>query len=402
MKTLSVKQPWASLICAGIKDVENRSWKPAQVPGRILIHASSAKVPRNFLNKIPEEMVSEISNHVFFGNLAPLNELPTSAIVGYVTVTGFEEGYVDSAWSDGPGVIKWKLEDAWMFDEPILNVKGKLNLFDYDDIDEDNLPPAHKVDLKSVEVKDKDELVVPCYDLPFKEIGEGKYDSIQLFFTDDLMMKLSIVEKDGPRMKTFKTMMLTCGNKYQRYELTENTNVYAVPSPDDEAEPYRIMYHNGEECSWLTVDLEIGKKLGGDEYVTFCGGMVVKDPELEKIITNHSDMNIIQVRVDKTTFQDIVSGKQKSIEKEIKPNTKGLYCLLDENGEMLEKNGVVQIRKYDAIQFINKMGTYTCALVNADIEFLVNDDSEIIRHTNEIVEDYDAVNVVYYLGDEIK
>ena len=152
MKTLSIQQPWASLVCAGIKDVENRTWKPAQVPGRILIHASSKKVTKNFFASIPEYLVSFINNDIGFGNLPELDTLPTSAIIGYVTVTGFEEGEVDSIWSDGPGVIKWKLEDAWLFDEPILNVKGKLNLFDYDEIDENNLPPAHQVELTDVDI----------------------------------------------------------------------------------------------------------------------------------------------------------------------------------------------------------------------------------------------------------
>lgn len=65
-------------------------------------------------------------------------KLPSaSAESSFVTVTGFDDGEVDSVWADEPGVYKWKLEDAWMFDEPILNVKGKLNLFDYD-IDENN------------------------------------------------------------------------------------------------------------------------------------------------------------------------------------------------------------------------------------------------------------------------
>lgn len=35
MKVLSIQQPWAALICAGIKDVENRTWKAAKVPGAI-------------------------------------------------------------------------------------------------------------------------------------------------------------------------------------------------------------------------------------------------------------------------------------------------------------------------------------------------------------------------------
>lgn len=52
MKCLSVKQPWASLICGGIKDVENRSWRVNDEPGRILIHAGktmgAVAKPRGF------------------------------------------------------------------------------------------------------------------------------------------------------------------------------------------------------------------------------------------------------------------------------------------------------------------------------------------------------------------
>ncbi len=51
MKTLSVRQPYASLLCAGIKDIENRSWKPTKLPCRILIHASSAKIPKSWSKK---------------------------------------------------------------------------------------------------------------------------------------------------------------------------------------------------------------------------------------------------------------------------------------------------------------------------------------------------------------
>jgi len=40
MKCITIKQPWASLICEGIKNVENRTWK-TKVRGRVLIHASS-------------------------------------------------------------------------------------------------------------------------------------------------------------------------------------------------------------------------------------------------------------------------------------------------------------------------------------------------------------------------
>ena len=38
MKALSIMQPWAWLICAGHKDIENRSW-PTSFRGPVLIHA---------------------------------------------------------------------------------------------------------------------------------------------------------------------------------------------------------------------------------------------------------------------------------------------------------------------------------------------------------------------------
>ncbi|VTS02336.1 ASCH domain-containing protein [Tuwongella immobilis] len=41
--TLSVRQPWAGLILAGVKSIEIRSW-PTTKSGRIFIHASSIAV----------------------------------------------------------------------------------------------------------------------------------------------------------------------------------------------------------------------------------------------------------------------------------------------------------------------------------------------------------------------
>lgn len=40
MRSLTIKQPWASLIVEGIKDIENRTWK-THFRGRIYVHASA-------------------------------------------------------------------------------------------------------------------------------------------------------------------------------------------------------------------------------------------------------------------------------------------------------------------------------------------------------------------------
>ena len=146
MKCLSVQQPWASAICTGVKDVENRTWQKKNAPGRILIHASAKKVPKDFdaMNLDPE-MISTMANLRLFGIMPEYEDMPLSAIIGYVDVTGFDsDNNNDSPWA-GANCTHWHLENAYLFDEPIKDVKGKLGLFDYP-IDESNLPPAHKVE----------------------------------------------------------------------------------------------------------------------------------------------------------------------------------------------------------------------------------------------------------------
>jgi len=144
MKTLSVQQPWASAICSGVKDIENRTWQPKETPGRILIHASAKKVPKDFDAKnLWPEMISTMSNLRLFGILPEYEDMPLSAIIGYVDVVGFDTDN-DSPWA-GLECTHWQLANAHLFDEPIMDVKGKLGLFDYP-LDENNLPPAHKVE----------------------------------------------------------------------------------------------------------------------------------------------------------------------------------------------------------------------------------------------------------------
>ena len=267
MKVLSVKQPWASLICSGIKDVENRTWKPKEVPGRILIHAGSTKVSSNFFDNNREEYESYITNEIFYGNLPQLDTLPTGAIIGFVTVSGFEDDYTGSVWDGGSQNIKWKLEDAWLFDEPILNVKGKLNLFDYD-LDENNLPPAHQVELEYAEVLDNGEdVVIPAFKQVYDEINDGENAFFKLFLTDDLIDLFCDQKDDMLVMKPFKTVTLVCGDKFKKFELKEDSGVFCIPDPQDETKPYLIEYHDGQWGAWQVVEFSLGSKLDEGELV---------------------------------------------------------------------------------------------------------------------------------------
>lgn len=153
MKALNVQQPWASLICLGIKDIENRSWKPKETPGRYLIVASSKKVPKTFLDYLEsEDQYMEILTAQDMGIIPlDLSELPTSAIVGYAEIEGFHE-QTDSCWGyTGEGNINWKLCNAHLFKAPIPFTKGKLHLYDIPEISEENLPDTLDIPMMRLE-----------------------------------------------------------------------------------------------------------------------------------------------------------------------------------------------------------------------------------------------------------
>ena len=84
MKALLVPQPWAGLICMGIKDVDNHSWK-IDYRGKILIVAGPEKVPANFTENIPYEFANEIHNNTMFGNIPfKLQDLPAGPARGRI------------------------------------------------------------------------------------------------------------------------------------------------------------------------------------------------------------------------------------------------------------------------------------------------------------------------------
>lgn len=215
MKCLSFQQPWASLIAAGIKDVENRSWN-TDFRGKFLIHASSKRVPKNFEYQLPIEWGSEILNHWAFGNIPDIRELPTSAIIGYVELEDVVEND-KSVWA-APGQLHWKLKNAYLFDKPITGVNGKLHFFDYPGIDENNLPAAHKVELRKLEIVG-DKVVMPVSDEMIDEYAQRKdLVDIQIEFSkeiDDIFTDY----KNGGCMRQFAKIELVGETKRATYDL---------------------------------------------------------------------------------------------------------------------------------------------------------------------------------------
>ncbi|MDB0602340.1 ASCH domain-containing protein [Tenacibaculum maritimum] len=126
MKALSIKQPWASLIVHGIKDIENRTWK-THFRGRIYIHSSGKGVQNFVFNQQQHEALSTI-------NTDNMN-MPYSAIIGEVDivncVVNHKSIWAEANWPYEKPIYNWVLANAKLYNEPILNVKGKLSFWEF-------------------------------------------------------------------------------------------------------------------------------------------------------------------------------------------------------------------------------------------------------------------------------
>lgn len=127
MKVITIKQPWASLIVSGLKNIENRTWK-TNFRGRVLIHAAKTPVKEGWsaLNKEQLDKVSGHKDKLYGSN----EDLPKGAIIGSVEIVDCVQNH-PSLWAE-KGVWNWVLVNPVMFPEPITGVKGKLSFWDYD------------------------------------------------------------------------------------------------------------------------------------------------------------------------------------------------------------------------------------------------------------------------------
>lgn len=173
MKALSVQQPYAALICAGVKTVENRS-RRTHYRGQILIHASGKSMALPHENFLPENFEKECDDHwdrndwnsasvqmINYRNLLiaawfhygidivaiPDEEvpnskefkkltkergcfLPTKTVIGFCDLVDCVEDSKDDFAEEG--CFHWILENPRLFKKPIDNVLGHLQIWDLD------------------------------------------------------------------------------------------------------------------------------------------------------------------------------------------------------------------------------------------------------------------------------
>lgn len=123
MKALSIKQPWAWLVCEGYKDVENRNWR-TNFRGRVFIHASKqydrdAVFPRGIDGAQQVEIIAHAA--AVFGN-----DYPLGAIIGEVDIV---DCVLESKSPWFAGKFGWVLKNPVLYDKPIP-CKGKQRFFE--------------------------------------------------------------------------------------------------------------------------------------------------------------------------------------------------------------------------------------------------------------------------------
>ena len=119
---LTVRQPWAWAIVRGLKDVENRSWKPPRkvMGAYIAIHAGSAVWT--------EEDIAEVEQ---LSGVKPPELLSFGGIIGLARVANYFQPYSgreESPWYEGGEAYGWQLADTFELPEPIA-CKGALNIW---------------------------------------------------------------------------------------------------------------------------------------------------------------------------------------------------------------------------------------------------------------------------------
>ena len=101
-RVISVRNPWAWRIVAGLQAVEERRWKPSW-RGVLWIHAS-----KDSDLSPPAEL------------WPPARQLASSAIIGHVTLADVE---------GRPGAWRWMLASPYQLAEPVTGVQGHPGLW---------------------------------------------------------------------------------------------------------------------------------------------------------------------------------------------------------------------------------------------------------------------------------
>ncbi len=131
MKVLSLTEPYATLIKIGKKKIETRSWKTSY-RGKLYIHASSTKIPKEYKNNT--ELMSLVNvNNLNYGHIICSCDLVdciemTDEFIEKVKKNSGE--YVSGIYAKGR--YAWILENVEIIKKPI-EAKGHLGIWNFEE-----------------------------------------------------------------------------------------------------------------------------------------------------------------------------------------------------------------------------------------------------------------------------
>ena len=125
MKTITIKQPWATLIMQGDKRFEFRNWQTAY-RGELLIHAGKS-IDKEAIKRLEKYLPKELPLGKILGKLRLLYCIKISPEFKEELLKENRDIYTKSSFKENYG---WQVDNVQVFDEPI-EAKGHLSLWEY-------------------------------------------------------------------------------------------------------------------------------------------------------------------------------------------------------------------------------------------------------------------------------
>ena len=125
MKTLTIKQPWATLIMQGNKRFEFRNWQ-TKYRGELLIHAGKS-IDKEAIKRLEKYLPKKLPLGKILGKVTLVDCIKMSPEFKEELLKENKEIYTKSSFQEKYG---WQIENVQVFDETI-EAKGHLSLWKY-------------------------------------------------------------------------------------------------------------------------------------------------------------------------------------------------------------------------------------------------------------------------------
>lgn len=131
MKVLSLTEPYATIIKEGKKTIETRSWKNSY-RGKLYIHASSTKIPKEYKNN--KELMSLVDiNNLNYGYIICSCDLVDCIEMTKEFIENVKQNkneYISGVYAKGR--YAWILKNIEIIENPI-KAKGHLGIWNFEE-----------------------------------------------------------------------------------------------------------------------------------------------------------------------------------------------------------------------------------------------------------------------------